>query len=77
MVKPANKYSFVESGNKEYIKQYITYDGSNRAIYIYEAMANSEHGDLCLRTEYAYDGTSSRVAKMKETESTWDSSYDI
>lgn len=72
-----NSYEHLRTGEKEYIKQYITYDGSNRMQYVYEARANAAHGDPCLLTTYAYDGSSNRVQKMLESASTWDSSYDI
>jgi hypothetical protein len=76
-IKVPQKNSFVKSGNEEYLKQYLVYDGSNRITQIYEAMANALNGDPCLLTEYGYVGISSRVEKMRESESTWDSSWEL
>lgn len=72
-----NVSGYVKTHSLENIKQYLTYDGSSRMEYVYEARANAAHGDPCLKTQYAYDGVSTRIIKMKETEATWDSSYDI
>lgn len=72
-----NKYEFLKTGEKEYIKAYLVYDGSSRLTTIYEARANADHGAYCLKTTYAYDGTSNRVQKSKEEDATWDSSWDI
>ena len=66
-----NKGRHLTTGGHEYIKSYITYDASSRMEYVYEARANAEDGDPCLRTQYVYDGVSTRITKMKETESTW------
>jgi hypothetical protein len=75
--KTANKNSFIPSGKNEYVKQYIVYDGSSRMTHLYEGPANMVHGDACMLTEYAYDGAGTDITKRKESESTWDSSYDI
>ena len=73
-----NKYAHLKTNTHEYIKQYISLDGSGRVQYIYEARANAVHGDPCLRTQYSYHATyTTTVVKMIETDSTWDSSYDI
>lgn len=72
-----NEYEFIKTGTSEYIKTYITYDGSSRMEYIYEARANAGNGDYCLITRYVYDGVSNRIIKSKEYAGTWSSSYDI
>ena len=61
----------------ELSKSYIQYDVSDRMEIAYEAAAATGHGEPCLKTEYAYDGGSSRIIKRKESVSTWDSSWDI
>lgn len=73
----ANSYEHLITGNKELIKQYITYDSSNRMEYVYEARSDAITGTPCLLTQYAYSGVTTRVTKMKESASTWSSSYDI
>lgn len=72
-----NKYAHLKTNQSEYIKSYIIYDGSGRMITIYEAKANAIDGTPCLRTDYGYDGATSRIAKMKETEDVWDDSYEL
>lgn len=58
-------------------KEYFEYDGSNRLSKVYEAPIDAVNGDVCLVTEYAYDGVSLRIQKGKEYLGTWSSSYDI
>jgi hypothetical protein len=61
----------------EAMKLYRVYDGSNRLQYQYDAPTWTANGDTCMRTEYVYDGSSSRIQKMEETLQSWDSSWDI
>jgi hypothetical protein len=62
----------------EPMKTYSVYDGIGRLTEYYQARANTEDGDPCLLTEYAYvDPTSSRIEKTCESNATWDSSWDI
>lgn len=72
-----NESGYIKTHAHELIKTYITYDGSSRMEYVYEARANALNGEPCMRTQYSYDGVSTRIVKMKETASTWSSSYDI
>lgn len=62
---------------REIMKVYRVYDGSDRLVTQYEAVANCEHGKPCVKTEYTYVGATTRIEKMKESQATWDSSYDI
>jgi len=71
-----NKYEFLKTGTHEFIKSYLEYD-TGRMVTVYEARANAVNGDYCLKTEYVYDGISTRVIKMKETPATWNSAWDI
>ena len=66
-----NKGRHITTGAHEYIKSYIAYDGSSRMEYVYEARANAEDGDPCLVTQYTYDGVSTRITKMAESEGVW------
>lgn len=68
---------FIRPHQKEAVKQYIVYDGLDRMEYHYVATVDADHGDKCLGTQYAYDGTSGRVVKVKEFITTWDSTWDI
>lgn len=61
----------------EAIKQYFEYDGSDRMVVVYSASTGALHGESCGKTEYAYDGGSTRVIKMKESLATWDEAWDI
>lgn len=67
----------VKVHGSEAVKQYITYDGSNRMEFVYTATAEAGHGDRCGVTQYAYDAASTRVVKMKESLGVWDSSWDV
>lgn len=77
MPTPTTKTELLKSQMKELIKSYTTYDGSSRPQYIYVAQANCADGGACIRTEYTYDGGSTRVVKRLESYSTWSSAYDI
>jgi len=67
----------IDSLLEQLVKRYHTYDVYDRIEYTYEAPVDAAHGAPCLKTQYVYSGTSYRVTKMKESNSTWDSSYDI
>lgn len=56
---------------KEPMKMYRVYDVNNRIQYQYECVANTIDQGPCMRTEYIYSGTSSRVTKFKETIDVW------
>ena len=77
MADPTTKTELLKSHENELVKQYIAFDASDRAEYVYTAVVDAAHGDSCLVTRYGYDGVSSRIEKRKEYYSTWDSSYDI
>lgn len=77
MSTPTTETELLKSQEKELVKQYIAYDGLDRAEYIYTASRNAVTGTACTLTQYAYSGTSSKIIKRKESYSTWDSSYDI
>jgi hypothetical protein len=62
---------FIKPHAHEAIKQYITYDGSNRMEYTYTALAVARDGDQCVKTQYVYSGASNRIIKMKETLDVW------
>lgn len=77
MAQDTNADELLTSLGKEAMKVHRVYDGSNRLIEQYETYQNTVHGGPALRTDYTYDGASERVVGMKETMSTWDSSWDI
>lgn len=68
---------FILPHQKEAVKQFITYDGLSRMEFSYVAMADAVDGSPCLVTQYAYDGSSGRVIKMKESLGIWDGTWDI
>jgi hypothetical protein len=72
-----NKGRHLTTGANEYIKSYIEYDGSARMVAVYEARANAADGDPCLKTEYQYDGATTRIQKMHESEDEWDATWDV
>ena len=60
------------------VKQWIVYDGVGRPSEIYTAETGAIDGKSCTKTEYEYvDATTSRVLKMKESNSNWDATWDI
>lgn len=77
MPTPTTKTELLKSHHAELIKTYLTYDAYDRVEYVYECVKDTADGGACVRTQYAYDGTSTRITKMKETYSTWSSAYDI
>jgi hypothetical protein len=72
-----SKTALLTTHKNEHIKVYIEYDGLDRQEYTYTAATDAADGAPCLRTQYVYDGTSGRVIKMKESEATWDSDWDV
>lgn len=61
-----------------YVKQYIVYDGNQRPIEIYTAQTDAADGANCSKVEYTYiSPTSSKVEKMKESNASWDATWDI
>ncbi len=67
----------VKSHLAEAVKQYIVYDGSGRMIEVYSARTDAIDAESCGKTEYVYDGATTRVIKMKESLSAWDSTWDV
>ena len=63
--------------SKEVVKVFKVYDGSDRLITQYEAMANAIDQAVCLKTEYTYVGATTRVEKMNESLGVWLLAYDI
>ena len=61
----------------EAVKVYKVYDGSDRVITMYEAVANAADQSPCLVSTYTYVGASNRVEKMKEVIGVWLVAYDI
>lgn len=61
----------------EVVKVFKVYDGSNRVIEQYEAVANAVNNAPCIKTTYTYVGATNQVEKMKEERGIWLSSYDI
>ena len=62
----------------EFTKNYLVYEAvSYRLLTIYEAQTETRHGQPCMKTEYEYDGASTRILKSKESSAVWDSAWDI
>ena len=63
---------------RELTKSFTSLDGSGRPAFIVTAPADAQHGSAATRVDYEYDLTyTTTVIKMRETNTTWDSSYDI
>lgn len=74
---PTTKTELLKSQLHELVKQYISYDVSDRPEYVYTASSDAADGTPCTVTQYVYDGATSRVLKRKESYSNWDASWDI
>jgi hypothetical protein len=61
----------------EIVKVKKVYDGSDRLVTQYEALANTVANGPCLETTYTYVGATTRVDKMREAVGVWLAAYDI
>jgi hypothetical protein len=77
MIPDSTADSIFTALNSEVVKVYQVFDGSDRVIEKYEALANTPDGGPCLKTEYVYSGAMTVAQKMKESQSTWLAAYDI
>jgi hypothetical protein len=68
---------FISSHFREAVKTFSVYDGTNRLIEFYTALTDAEDSGMCLKTEYSYDGATTRILKSKESLATWSSAWDI
>lgn len=73
-IKPTD---FITTHAVQGMKSYITYDAYNRMEYVYEAPVEAQAGSACMVTQYAYEGASTRVVKMKESNAVWQAGWDI
>ena len=71
----ASKESKLTSGKNSRIKQYLVYT-EGLMTSVYEAPEGVINGAPCLLTTYEYDGDN-QITKMKETDATWNSDWDI
>lgn len=68
----------IETMYSEFAKNYLVYEAVTfRLLTIYEAPTHALHGQPCMRTDYEYDGASTRILKSKESSAVWDSAWDI
>jgi hypothetical protein len=68
---------FVTTHMAEAIKTYSVWDMSGRLTDFYVALSDAPNGSQCMRTQYTYDGASTRVTKTNEVLALWDSAWDI
>lgn len=61
----------------EPMKIYRVFDANNRLATQYECFTSTLNGGDCLRTDYAYDGTSNRITKLKESMTVWSSAWEL
>lgn len=70
--------TFLTTQKNEFIKQYCEYDLADRLEFLYTAPASARHGDPCTLTTYEYvNPTTGRISKRRESQASWDSSWDI
>ncbi len=77
MVSDTEADELLQALQKEALKTYRIYDGSDRLITTYETFTNTVNGGPAIKTQYTYVGATTRVEKMKETIDVWSSAYDI
>lgn len=73
----SNADSVLRALGGEVIKTKSFIDVDNNVTERYEALANTEHGKPCLKTEYTYHAGTTVVDKSKESLAAWDSSWDV
>ncbi len=62
----------------EYMKTYTAFDAYDRPEYVYQCGVGTANGEDCMVTQYEYvSATNANIVKMKESSSSWDSSWDI
>lgn len=72
-----SKEEIINALQKEAMKEYYVYDGSNRVIEQYQAPTDTPEGGACLRTDYTYVGGTTNREKMKETIVPWQTIWEI
>jgi len=77
MSNDTNADELLRTLGKEVVKLFRVYDGSDRVIESYEALANAVNGGPALKTEYTYIGVTTNVEKLKESLTAWNSAWDI
>lgn len=68
----------IEGLQSEQMKVYIEFISptDRRPKFIYEANADTEDTQECLKTIYVYDGTSTQILYAVEQQSTWQEAWD-
>lgn len=62
----------------QFTKTFIVYEAVTfRMLTIYEAPTDAGDQAPCTRTDYEYDGASTRILKSKEQSALWDATWDI
>ncbi|MEA2036394.1 MAG: hypothetical protein U9O94_02720 [Nanoarchaeota archaeon] len=77
MERSIGKAAQIKSLLTSFMKSHAVYDGNGRTTHFYECPTFTDHGEICLLTEFTYVGTSPNVTNSKESKSTWDSTWDI
>ena len=72
-----DKYSLLQTHLNELTKTFTVFDGLSRPQFVYTAKSDAKNGDPCIKTEYIFaNPTSTTIIGSKETNSTWNSSFD-
>lgn len=72
-----NGLAVLKTMDGEFVKEYTIYDGSNRPTDVYRAYTDAPDNAPCYRIQMGYSGGTNLVIKTKESEATWDISWDI
>lgn len=74
----SNGQAEILSTYSQYTKTFSVYEAVTfRLLTIYEAPTDAADGTPCTRSDYVYDGVSTRILKTKESSANWDASWDV
>lgn len=74
----SNGQAEIETTYSQFTKTFSVYEAVTfRLLTIYEAPTHAANNAPCTRTDYEYDGASTRILKSKESSANWDATWDI
>jgi len=71
------KTELLRSTKRELLKEFCTFDGSDRALKKYIAPADTVLGEPCLVVEYLYYGITSVVKGRSEGYDVWQAGFEV
>lgn len=78
MATDSNGQAEIKTTYSEFTKTFSVYDPTSfLLVTIYEAPTHAINNAPCTRSDYVYDGASTRILKTKESSANWDSTWDV